>query len=95
MKTDLLKHDKILSKNPPAPHLRDVPAYLVDNSTMEASKMVKLARAAMGNKNDPQAKGSKRKFRRNKDPLKTFSAEVKASLVSQLSNLQCVMIALC
>ncbi|XP_062101503.1 DEAD-box ATP-dependent RNA helicase 16 [Humulus lupulus] len=72
---DLLKHDKVLSKKPPAPHLRDVPEYLVDATTREASKVVKLARAAMGNTNAPRQNGSKKRFRRNKDPLKTFSAE--------------------
>ncbi|XP_030484190.2 DEAD-box ATP-dependent RNA helicase 16 [Cannabis sativa] len=72
---DLLKHDKVLSKKPPAPHLRDVPEYLVDATTREASKVVKLARAAMGNTNVPRQNGSKKRFRRNKDPLKTFSAE--------------------
>uniref|UniRef100_A0A803RAN7 RNA helicase n=1 Tax=Cannabis sativa TaxID=3483 RepID=A0A803RAN7_CANSA len=72
---DLLKHDKVLSKKPPAPHLRDVPEYLVDATTREASKVVKLARAAMGNTNAPRQNGSKKRFRKNKDPLKTFSAE--------------------
>ncbi|KAL6498176.1 DEAD-box ATP-dependent RNA helicase 16 [Orobanche gracilis] len=46
---DLLKHDKVLSKKEPAPHLRDLPGYLLDRTTQEASKIVKLARAAMGN----------------------------------------------
>lgn len=79
--TDLLKHDKVLSKKPAAPHLRDVPEYLVDATTREASKVVKLARAAMGNNNAPRHHGSKKKFRRNKDPLKTFSAEVSGLLI--------------
>ncbi|GMN54335.1 hypothetical protein TIFTF001_023469 [Ficus carica] len=73
---DLLKHDKVLSKKPPAPHLRDVPEYLVDPTTREASKAIKLASAAMGNANSKRHHGSKKIFRRNKDPLKTFSAEV-------------------
>ncbi|KAJ4846310.1 DEAD-box ATP-dependent RNA helicase 16 [Turnera subulata] len=72
---DLLKHDKTLSKNAPAPHLRDVPDYLVDPLTKEASKMVKLNRAAMGNNNSARHNGSKGKYRRSRDPLKTFSAE--------------------
>lgn len=72
---DLLKHDKVLSKKPPAPHLRDVPEYLVDPTTREASKAIKLASAAMGNANSKRHHGSKKIFRRNKDPLKTFSAE--------------------
>ncbi|MCD7453770.1 DEAD-box ATP-dependent RNA helicase 16 [Datura stramonium] len=72
---DLLKHDKMLSKKAPAPHLRDVPDYLLDPTTQEASKIVKLARAAMGNTNASRGKGSKGRFKRSRDPLKTFSAE--------------------
>ncbi|KAL5755137.1 hypothetical protein ACOSP7_023357 [Xanthoceras sorbifolium] len=72
---DLLKHDKVLSKKPPAPHLRDVPDYLLDPTTQEACKMVKLARAAMGHNNPARRHGSKKKSRRDGDPLKTFSAE--------------------
>uniref|UniRef100_A0A5B7BD55 RNA helicase n=1 Tax=Davidia involucrata TaxID=16924 RepID=A0A5B7BD55_DAVIN len=72
---DLLKHDKVLSKKAPATHLRDVPEYLLDPTTQEASKIVKLARAAMGNTNPTRRKGLKGKFRTNKDPLKSFSAE--------------------
>lgn len=71
---DLLKHDKDLSKKPPASHLRDVPDYLLDAKTQEACKMVKLARAAMGNKNSSRRQGPRRKFRKS-DPLKSFSAE--------------------
>ncbi|KAF3626914.1 DEAD-box ATP-dependent RNA helicase 16 [Capsicum annuum] len=72
---DLLKHDKMLSKKAPSPHLRDVPDYLLDPTTQEASKIVKLARAAMGNTNPSRGKGSKGRFKRSRDPLKTFSAE--------------------
>ncbi|KAK2981223.1 hypothetical protein RJ640_030612 [Escallonia rubra] len=36
---DLLKHDKVLSKKAPAPHLRDVPEYLLDPTTKEASNI--------------------------------------------------------
>ncbi|KAJ9170527.1 hypothetical protein P3X46_018628 [Hevea brasiliensis] len=72
---DLLKHDKVLSKKPPAPHLRDVPDYLLDPTTKEASKMVKLARAAMGNNNSARRQGSRSKFKRSRDPLKSFSVE--------------------
>ncbi|KAH9712403.1 DEAD-box ATP-dependent RNA helicase 16 [Citrus sinensis] len=72
---DLLKHDKDLSKKPPASHLRDVPDYLLDAKTQEACKMVKLARAAMGNKNSSRRQGPRRKFRKS-DPLKSFSAEI-------------------
>ncbi|XP_065867435.1 DEAD-box ATP-dependent RNA helicase 16 isoform X2 [Euphorbia lathyris] len=72
---DLLKHDKSLSKKPPAPHLRDVPDYLMDSTTKEASKMIKIARAAMGNNNTSRRNQSsnKRKSKRNRDPLKSFS----------------------
>ena len=73
---DLLKHDKALSKKPPPPHLRDVPDYLLDPKTQEASKLVKLSRDAMGNSKSMRREGSKRKFRKTRDPLKTFSAEV-------------------
>ncbi|CAJ1976123.1 unnamed protein product [Sphenostylis stenocarpa] len=69
---DLLKHDKVLSKNAPPPHLRDVPDYLLDKPTKEAREMVKLARDAMGNNN--RRKGSKRKLRKDGDPLKAISA---------------------
>lgn len=69
---DLLKHDKILSKNAPPPHLRDVPEYLLDKPTKEAREMVKLARDAMGNNN--RRKGSKRKLRKEGDPLKAIYA---------------------
>ncbi|XWS41734.1 hypothetical protein CRYUN_Cryun17cG0108200 [Craigia yunnanensis] len=72
---DLLKHDKILSKDLPAPHLRDVPDYLLDQKTRDASKMVKLARAAMGDNKSARRQGAKKKFRKSRDPLKTFSAE--------------------
>ncbi|OMP01754.1 hypothetical protein COLO4_11621 [Corchorus olitorius] len=72
---DLLKHDKVLSKDPAAPHLRDVPDYLLDQKTRDASKMIKLTRAAMGDGKSGRRQGSKRKFRKNRDPLKTFSAE--------------------
>ncbi|XP_015581730.2 DEAD-box ATP-dependent RNA helicase 16 [Ricinus communis] len=75
---DLLKHDKVLSKNPPAPHLRDVPDYLMDATTKEASKMVKLARAAMGKNNPSRRQGSKKKFRKSKDPLKALSFQSQA-----------------
>ncbi|GMY11966.1 DEAD-box ATP-dependent RNA helicase 16 [Fagus crenata] len=72
---DLLKHDKALSKKPPASHLRDVPDYLLDPKTQEASKLVKLSRDAMGNSKSMHREGSKKKSRKTRDPLKTFSAE--------------------
>ncbi|KAK9285297.1 hypothetical protein L1049_024488 [Liquidambar formosana] len=79
---DLLKHDKVLSKKPPPPHLRDVPDYLLDPTTKEASKIVKLARAAMGNTNSARRQGSRRKFRKSRDPLKSFSAEAPKKALS-------------
>lgn len=72
---DLLKHDKVLSKEPPAPHLRDVPDYLLDQKTRDASKMVKLTRAAMGDNKFSRRQGAKKRFRKSRDPLKSFSAE--------------------
>ncbi|KAG8478456.1 hypothetical protein CXB51_028372 [Gossypium anomalum] len=72
---DLLKHDKVLSKEPPAPHLRDVPDYLLDQKTRDASKMVKLTRAAMGDNKCSRRQGAKKRFRKSRDPLKSFSAE--------------------
>ena len=77
---DLLKHDKLLSKTAPAPHLKDIPEYLVDPKTQEASKMVKLARAAMGNSRRSRGgrnNANKKRSREGGDPLKNFSANVK------------------
>ncbi|KAK2656757.1 hypothetical protein Ddye_009809 [Dipteronia dyeriana] len=75
---DLLKHDKVLSKKPSAPHLRDVPDYLLDPKTQEAGKMVKLARAAMGGNNiTARRHGNKKKSRKEGDPLKTLSVEAR------------------
>ncbi|CAN6819034.1 unnamed protein product [Brassica oleracea] len=74
---DLLKHDKLLSKTAPVPHLKDIPEYLVDPKTQEASKMVKLARAAMGNcrrSGGGRNNANKKRSRKGGDPLKTFSA---------------------
>ncbi|XP_058069685.1 DEAD-box ATP-dependent RNA helicase 16 [Magnolia sinica] len=72
---DLLKHDKVLSKKPPPAHLRAVPEYLLDPTTQEASKIVKLARAAMGKTSSARRPGLNRRFGKSRDPLKTFSAE--------------------
>lgn len=74
--TDLLKHDKLLSKKPPPAHLRAVPEYLVDRTTQEASKILKLARAAMGKNGPTRRAGPNKGFGKTRDPLKTFSAEV-------------------
>ncbi|PHT68628.1 hypothetical protein T459_28115 [Capsicum annuum] len=57
----------MLSKKAPAPHLRDVPNYLLDPTTQDANKIVKLARAAMGNTNPSRGKGSKRRLFRKFD----------------------------
>ncbi|KAI4383449.1 hypothetical protein MLD38_009284 [Melastoma candidum] len=72
---DLLKHDTVLSKKAPAPHLRDVPDYLIDQKTQEARNMVKLTQAAMGNTNTYHKQRFKRKSRKSRDPLKTFKGE--------------------
>lgn len=82
--TDLLKHDKLLSKKAPAPHLRDVPEYLLDPTTQQASKFVKLTRAAMGrtNNNNNSNRGSKGRSKKAGDPLKTFSAQVRLLQIS-------------
>uniref|UniRef100_A0A7N0UCZ5 RNA helicase n=1 Tax=Kalanchoe fedtschenkoi TaxID=63787 RepID=A0A7N0UCZ5_KALFE len=71
---DLLKHDKVLSKKPLPLHLREVPEYLLDATTREASKLVKLQKAAMGN-NKPAKRPSSKTSRKSKNPLKTFSAQ--------------------
>ncbi|XP_062025304.1 DEAD-box ATP-dependent RNA helicase 16-like [Rosa rugosa] len=73
--TDLLKHDKVLSKKPPAPH-RVVPDYLLNATTKEASKRVKLANLGR--------RGFKKKFKEDKDPLKSFSAQVYFSFLFAL-----------
>ncbi|XXG48879.1 hypothetical protein AAC387_Pa02g3206 [Persea americana] len=74
---DLLKHDKVLSKKPPPTHLRAVPEYLMDRTTQEASKILKLARAAMGKTGPTRRPGPNRGFGKTRDPLKTFSAETR------------------
>ncbi|KAH0464620.1 hypothetical protein IEQ34_007406 [Dendrobium chrysotoxum] len=76
---DLLKHDKLLSKHAPPAHLRDVPEYLLDPTTQEASKTVKLSRAAMGIENHKRRTAFNKGFRKSKDPLKTFTAEGRKS----------------
>ncbi|XP_010447021.1 PREDICTED: DEAD-box ATP-dependent RNA helicase 16-like isoform X2 [Camelina sativa] len=75
---DLLRHDKPLSKTAPAPHLKDIPEYLVDLKTQEASKAVKLAGAAMGNSRRSgggagRNNKNKKRSRKGGDPLKTFN----------------------
>uniref|UniRef100_A0A1D1Z4A6 RNA helicase n=1 Tax=Anthurium amnicola TaxID=1678845 RepID=A0A1D1Z4A6_9ARAE len=74
---DILKHDKVLSKKPPPPHLREVPDYLQDSVAKEASKIIKLSRAAMDVKSSKRRSRSRIRFVKNRDPLKTFSAEGK------------------
>ncbi|GJM96032.1 hypothetical protein PR202_ga12836 [Eleusine coracana subsp. coracana] len=77
---DLLKHDKLLSNKAIPAHLRDVPEYLIDPKTKEASNVVKLTRAAMG-LDKPQRwkrQGFKGGSGKSRDPLKTFSAEGKS-----------------
>ncbi|XP_008790268.1 DEAD-box ATP-dependent RNA helicase 16 isoform X2 [Phoenix dactylifera] len=75
---DLLKHDKLLSKKAPSSHLREVPEYLLDPTTKEASKILKLSRAAMKIDTKKRRPGFKKGFGRSRDPLKTFSAEEKS-----------------
>jgi ATP-dependent RNA helicase DDX56/DBP9 len=74
----LLKHDKLLSNKEIPAHLRDVPEYLIDPTTKEASNVVKLSRAAMDIDKPRRRKrmGFKGGSGRSSDPLKTFSAEV-------------------
>ncbi|XP_062212275.1 DEAD-box ATP-dependent RNA helicase 16 [Phragmites australis] len=77
---DLLKHDKLLSNKAIPAHLRDVPEYLIDPKTKEASNVVKLNRAAMGI--DKPQRRRRQVFKggsgKSRDPLKTFSAEGKS-----------------
>ncbi|KQK13410.1 DEAD-box ATP-dependent RNA helicase 16 [Brachypodium distachyon] len=77
---DLLKHDKLLSNKTIPAHLRDVPEYLIDPTTKEASNAVKLSRAAMGLDNPGRRKrmGFKGGSGKSRDPLRTFSAEGKS-----------------
>uniref|UniRef100_A0A6V7QRI0 RNA helicase n=1 Tax=Ananas comosus var. bracteatus TaxID=296719 RepID=A0A6V7QRI0_ANACO len=74
---DLLKHDKILSKTAPPSHLRVIPDYLIDPTTKQVGKALKLSRAAMGINTAKKRPGFKKGFGRSSDPLKTFSAEKK------------------
>ncbi|KAH7300616.1 hypothetical protein KP509_24G071500 [Ceratopteris richardii] len=70
---ELLKHDKVLSKRQPLPHLKCVPEYMRDPNTEAASKALKLSRAAMG-----QPSGFRRKRKpRAEDPLRSFSVNPK------------------
>ena len=80
--SDLLKHDKILSNKAIPVHLRDVPEYLIDPTTKEASNAIKLSRAAMGVDNPGRKKrmGFRRGSGKSSDPLRTFSAEVRLSI---------------
>ncbi|KAG2546187.1 DEAD-box ATP-dependent RNA helicase 16-like [Panicum virgatum] len=77
---DLLKHDKLLSNKEIPAHLRDVPDYLIDPKTKEASNVVKLSRAAMGI--DKPQRRKRQIFKggsgKSRDPLRTFSAEGKS-----------------
>ncbi|KAM5563184.1 hypothetical protein ABKV19_005520 [Rosa sericea] len=63
----ILNFPTVLSKKPPAPH-RVVPDYLLNATTKEASKRVKLANLGR--------RGFKKKFKEDKDPLKSFSAQL-------------------
>jgi len=76
----LLKHDKLLSNKEIPAHLSDVPDYLIDPKTKEASNVVKLSRAAMGI--DKPQRRKRQIFKggsgKSRDPLRTFSAEGKS-----------------
>ncbi|KAJ1697527.1 hypothetical protein LUZ63_006039 [Rhynchospora breviuscula] len=75
---DLLKHDKILTNKVIPAHLKEIPEYLVDPTTKEASKAVKLTRAAMGIDTGPKRKhrpGFRKGSGKTSDPLRTFSAQ--------------------
>lgn len=56
----------------------------MDPKTKEASKIVKLATAAMGNTQPARRNKFKRNFRKGKDPLRTFTAEVSWLIVFNL-----------
>ncbi|XP_057826994.2 DEAD-box ATP-dependent RNA helicase 16 isoform X2 [Cryptomeria japonica] len=74
---DLLKHDKVLSKKQPSSHLCAIPDYLVDPTTEAASKVVKLARGAMGQNKHRSSGWLKKGSGRSADPLKTFLIDSK------------------
>ncbi|KAK9097111.1 hypothetical protein Sjap_022608 [Stephania japonica] len=75
LRNEILNSEKVLSKKPAPAHLKAVPEYLMDATTKEASKIVKLARAAMGTNRSNRRNSSKGRNRKSGDPLKTFSAE--------------------
>ncbi|KAH9610992.1 hypothetical protein KSS87_001013 [Heliosperma pusillum] len=83
---DLLKHDKVLSKKEAPAYLGGVPEYLLDETTQEASKIMKLNRAALGNEKPDRCPSRKKRFRKNKVPLKAISTEVDLSLNHKLQN---------
>ncbi|KAK4393502.1 DEAD-box ATP-dependent RNA helicase 16 [Sesamum angolense] len=68
---DLLKHDKVLSKNAPAQHLRDVPEYLLDPQHKKLARLLEVVqlegpkrphRAGMKRKGKNQDDGSEDEF---------------------------------
>lgn len=74
---ELLKHDKVLSKIAPAPHLKTVPEYLLDPTTEAASRAVNLARAAMNLAQTSFVKRRKNKRLRVADPPTAFTKSSK------------------
>ncbi|KAJ3672819.1 hypothetical protein LUZ60_006193 [Juncus effusus] len=83
---DLLKHDKILTNKAIPSHLKEIPEYLVDPAAKEASKIIKLTRAAMrindnnnnrrrNNKSRPGFRNGSGSGGKSKDPLKSFDAK--------------------
>ncbi|XP_078437288.1 P-loop containing nucleoside triphosphate hydrolases superfamily protein [Wolffia australiana] len=77
---DILKHDKVLSKKPPLPHLREVPDYLQDSTAKQASEAIKLSRAAMDLKKPSiRRQRFKKRLSKNKDPLSMGPSQGKKS----------------
>ncbi|XP_074308880.1 DEAD-box ATP-dependent RNA helicase 16 isoform X3 [Silene latifolia] len=74
---DILKHDKDLSKKESASYLgAEPPEYILDATTQELIRNMKLdRRAALGNEKPSQYPSRKRRFRKNKDPLKAISTK--------------------
>lgn len=73
--TELLKHDKLLSKKAPV-HLRNVPSYLIDPVAKEGIKQIKLSREAIGLNKSKRRGRIKRGSGKSKDILKSVHHEV-------------------
>ncbi|GBG61561.1 hypothetical protein CBR_g22358 [Chara braunii] len=68
---ELLKHDKILSKQQPLRHLKSLPSYLRDPTVEAASQRVGMAEAAMGGRR--QSSRMKRRGGKDRDPLRSIA----------------------